>query len=225
MRDQIAILTRPRSDAPGFSCVLADPPWPERGGGKIKRGADRHYELMSVCDIIKMPVASICAPDAHCWMWVTNNYLPDGLRAMSAWGFRYISNVAWGKVSSKTGLAQIGMGQYLRGSHELLLFGVRGKMPPAHRGAGIDARTYCTLQLHERTKHSRKPDTFYDLIEAVSGDVPRIELFGRRVRDGWIAMGNDPSLDELGGLSMDVPKGINELAHNRELLRDFTSRR
>jgi len=23
--------------------ALIDPPWPEQGGGKIKRGADRHY--------------------------------------------------------------------------------------------------------------------------------------------------------------------------------------
>ena len=29
--------------APGYSTVLADPPWPESGGGKVKRGADRHY--------------------------------------------------------------------------------------------------------------------------------------------------------------------------------------
>jgi len=26
---------------------LLDPPWPERGGGKIKRGADRHYDVIT----------------------------------------------------------------------------------------------------------------------------------------------------------------------------------
>ena len=28
-----------------------DPPWLERGGGKIKRGADRHYPVLKVEDI------------------------------------------------------------------------------------------------------------------------------------------------------------------------------
>jgi hypothetical protein len=30
------------------------PPWPEYGGGKIKRGADRHYPLMSLKAIVQL---------------------------------------------------------------------------------------------------------------------------------------------------------------------------
>lgn len=30
-----------------YKTIYIDPPWPERGGGKIKRGADRHYALIS----------------------------------------------------------------------------------------------------------------------------------------------------------------------------------
>lgn len=40
-----------------FRTILIDAPWPERGGGKIKRGADRHYPLMSVPKIMALPVA------------------------------------------------------------------------------------------------------------------------------------------------------------------------
>lgn len=202
--------------------MLADPPWPERGGGKVKRGADRHYELMSTSDIISLPVATICAPDAHCWMWVTNNYLEHGLRAMGAWGFRYVTNVAWGKV--KGGKAQIGIGQYLRGSHELLLFGVRGKLPPQHRGKGIPASVYCSLQLHERTKHSRKPDAIYETVEAVSPS-PRVELFARATRPGWTSIGNDDSLEGDDAFVGDVGSAINHLAHDRHMLRAFTTGR
>lgn len=204
--------------------MLADPPWPERGGGKIKRGADRHYGLMSVGDIVRLPVATICAPNAHCWIWVTNNYLPAGLRAMEAWGFRYVTNVAWGKVKRKTGKVQIGIGQYLRGSHELLLFGVRGKLPPQHRGTDIPASVFCSLQLHERTKHSRKPPAIYDTIEAVSGAGPRVELFARDVHPGWHAIGREETLNDKGGFTSDVGSAINALAHDRELLRSLTRR-
>lgn len=49
-----------------YKTIYADPPWPEHGGGKIKRGADRHYQLMSVKDIIALPVASLADPEgAH----------------------------------------------------------------------------------------------------------------------------------------------------------------
>ena len=34
-----------------YKTILADPPWQEQGGGKIKRGADKHYPLMKTKDI------------------------------------------------------------------------------------------------------------------------------------------------------------------------------
>ena len=37
-----------------YRTVYADPPWPEYGGEKIKRGADRHYPLMSLKAIIQL---------------------------------------------------------------------------------------------------------------------------------------------------------------------------
>lgn len=33
-----------------FQCISIDYPWPERGGGRIKRGADRHYSLCKAED-------------------------------------------------------------------------------------------------------------------------------------------------------------------------------
>lgn len=74
-----------------YGTIYADPPWKERGGGKIKRGADRHYPLMSTKDIMALDVPSIAADDCHLYLWVTNNFLPDGLKVMEAWGFRPIN--------------------------------------------------------------------------------------------------------------------------------------
>ena len=76
---------------------MLDPPWPERGGGKIKRGADRHYPLMSIKDIIALPVGKIADDNAHMYLWVTNNFLKDGLDCMEAWGFRYVTMITWMK--------------------------------------------------------------------------------------------------------------------------------
>lgn len=172
-----------------FQTVSLDPPWPEHGGGKIKRGADRHYPLVPVkhmCGVISLaePWPRV-ARDAHMYMWVTNNYLPDGLGLMRDLGFRYVTNIAWIKDRS-------GLGQYFRGKHELILFGVRGD------GIGIrtDRRDLDTV-LDEggfveapRGKHSAKPTCFHELIEARSPG-PYLEMFARSQRDGWTSWGNE----------------------------------
>jgi N6-adenosine-specific RNA methylase IME4 len=168
-----------------FATVLADPPWKEQGGGKVKRGADRHYPLMNTPQIIECMQGQLTgrvADDAHMFLWVTNNFLPDGLEVMEACGFRYVTNIVWAKT-------RFGIGQYFRGKHELCLFGVRG--------SGYAVRTECRDlssllgdRLIEPTAHSRKPDDIHELIEARSIG-PYIELFARRPRAGWVSWGNE----------------------------------
>lgn len=198
---QESFLVNPR--LPKFRCVLMDPPWMERGGGKSKRGADKHYPLMKTPDIIRTVTG--CAEwhnvesDAHCWIWATDNFLDDALVVMKACGFRYLRTAVWVKVkkdaaaSSMLGAAprlenqilQIGLGQYLRGSHELLLLGTRGRaqVPPPERRPP-------SVIFAPRTQHSRKPGESYTLIESVSPG-PRLELFARRPRKGWTVWGNE----------------------------------
>jgi N6-adenosine-specific RNA methylase IME4 len=77
-----------------YKTIYCDPAWNEVGGGKIKRGADRHYTLMKTKDIKKLPVQSIADDDCWLFMWVTNNFLKDGLDVMEYWGFRYVTNLA-----------------------------------------------------------------------------------------------------------------------------------
>ena len=212
------LITKKTERPVGFSTILADPPWPESGGGKSKRGADKHYKLMKVGDIVSLPVETIAAHNAHLWMWTTNNYLEPALRAMSAWGFRYVTNVVWGKF--KDDKVQVGLGQYFRGSHELLLFGVRGRLP-SQAPRGTKARAISTLQLHPRGAHSSKPEAFYDLIETVSPPA-RIELFARAPRLGWSSIGDSDALVAEDCIRGDVADGINHLAHDREELRSLT---
>ncbi len=177
-----------------FATQLMDPPWPENGGGKCKRGADRHYPTMSVRSIYQTIVTCPVwrpADDAHLYMWVTNNYLPDGLRLMSDLGFRYVTNICWVKDKS-------GLGQYFRGQHELMLFGVRGDGYAVRTGQRDlttveDSLADDILIGHTRGKHSAKPEVFRELIEARSKG-PYVEIFARSKRPGWTVWGNDPAL-------------------------------
>ncbi|MDD3890528.1 MAG: MT-A70 family methyltransferase [Syntrophomonadaceae bacterium] len=163
-----------------YSTIYADPPWMESGGGKIKRGADRHYQLMKTAEIMAMPVQKISAENCHLYLWTTNNFLPDALRVMESWGFRYITNITWVK-------DRIGLGQYFRGLTEHCLFGVKGKLPyKIIDGKRLQGKTAI---IAPKTIHSQKPLEMYEMIEAVSYP-PFIELFARNQRDNWDGWGN-----------------------------------
>lgn len=167
-----------------YATILADPPWLERGGGKIKRGADRHYPLMHTKDICILSVGSLALPDAHLYLWVTNNFLPDGLEVMKAWGFRYITCITWAK-------DKIGLGQYFRGQTEQCLFGVRGN--PGYKLNESGGRCQgTTLITAPRGEHSAKPTALRAMIERVSRR-PYLELFAREQVAGWDVWGNEVS--------------------------------
>jgi N6-adenosine-specific RNA methylase IME4 len=142
-----------------YQIIYADPPWPEHGGGKIKRGADRHYPLMSVNEIKSLPVEKIALENCHLYLWVTNNYLPAGLEVMKAWGFTYKTTITWGK-------DRIGLGQYFRGLTEHCLFGTKGKIPyKIVNGKRSQGRT---LFIAPKTFLSAKPEAMREMIGKVS---------------------------------------------------------
>ncbi len=165
-----------------YKTVYSDPAWPERGGGKIKRGADRHYSLMTVKEIAALPVQDLADGEGcHLYLWVTNNYFPAGLEVITAWGFRYVTMITWSK-------DKIGLGQYFRGMTEHCLFAVRGKLPykiiNGKRQQGV------TGFYAPKGRHSEKPAEMRRMIERVSY-APRIELFARQKLPGWDAWGNE----------------------------------
>lgn len=184
-----------------FACLLADPPWLERGGGKSKRGADRHYPLAATRDIPRIIRSSglfVPAEHAHFWCWVTDNFLEDGLFVMRELGFRYVRTMCWVKASDEAELAagdgQVGLGQYLRGQHELCLFGVHGK--GQHPSVRTEHRDIPSVVYGRRGRHSAKPESSYEAIERVSRG-PRVEFFARSQRPGWTSWGNDTAVAEV----------------------------
>lgn len=143
------------------------------------------YPTMSLDEICNLPVEAIVGDPAHLYLWVPNALLPEGLKVMDHWGFKYKSNIIWYKVRKDGGPDRRGVGFYFRNVTEMLLFGVRGK----------NARTLAPGRSQEniistkKREHSRKPDEQYEIIERCSfGE--RIELFARGPREGWLGWGN-----------------------------------
>ncbi len=178
--------------AGGFQTVLADPPWRfQNRTGKVApehRRLDR-YSTLDLDSICALPVRDVIAKNAHLYLWVPNALLPDGLRVMEEWGFRYVSNVVWAKRRKDGGPDGRGVGFYFRNVTELLLFGVRGSMrtlaPASSQVNMIETR---------KREHSRKPDEQYDLIESCSPG-PHLEMFARQAQPGWTAWGDESGTD------------------------------
>jgi N6-adenosine-specific RNA methylase IME4 len=176
-----------------FGTVLADPPW--RFVNRTGKVAPEHrrlsrYPTMELDEICALPVAEFLDDRAHCYLWVPNALLPEGLQVLQAWGFDYKSNIVWHKVRKDGGSDGRGVGFYFRNVTELLLFGTRGRnartLAPGRRQVNM-------LQTRKR-EHSRKPDEQYGLIEECSWGA-YLELFGRGVRDGWTVWGNQADED------------------------------
>ncbi|MYB15772.1 MAG: S-adenosylmethionine-binding protein [Chloroflexi bacterium] len=176
-----------------YSTVLADPPW--RFINRTGKVAPEHrrlsrYETLSVEEICQLPVEPNLTETAHCYLWVPNALLPEGLRVLAAWGFTYKTNLIWHKVRKDGGSDGRGVGFYFRNVTELVLFGTRGRnartLDPGRRQVNLIAS--------RKREHSRKPDELYSVIEGCS-NAPYLELFGRGKRPNWTVWG-DQAIDD-----------------------------
>lgn len=176
-----------------YGTILADPPWQfQNRTGKVAPEHKRlmRYPTMDLDEICNLPVEKIAAEPSHLYLWVPNALLPDGLRVMESWGFRYVSNIIWHKIRKDGGSDGRGVGFYFRNVTEVLLFGVRGK-----NARTLDAgRRQVNMIQSRKREHSRKPDEQYEVIESCSWG-PRIELFSRGTRPNWTVWGNQADDD------------------------------
>lgn len=171
-----------------FGAVLADPPW--RFLNRTGKVAPEHkrlsrYDTMTWQEIAALPVADVAASKSHCYLWVPNALLAEGMQVLEAWGFTYKTMLVWHKVRRDGGSDGRGVGFYFRNVTEPVLFGVRGKLRTLDAG-----RTQVNLLATRKREHSRKPDELYPIIEACSPG-PFLELFARYPQPGWVAWGNE----------------------------------
>ena len=169
--DLIALI----NDGQTFGTIYADPPWLYDNQG-TRAATGNHYTGLTVDALCDLPVGKLAAPDAHLHMWTTNGFLFEAPRIFASWGFEFRSTFVWVK-------RQMGIGNYWRNSHEILLTAIRG-----------DAKRFKVRNLKSwlecgRGRHSSKPDQVADMLERASPG-PRVELFGRRRRPGWVVWGD-----------------------------------
>ncbi len=161
-------------DGQKFGCVLADPFAADPAGKPL---AQRFEEICA------LPVADHMEDRAHCYLWVPNARLPEGMKVLQSWGFKYTSNIVWQKSASDEAQLQIDDGEVFADTTALLLFGIRGKNVRTLAPARSTVNFIPPAAVGE-TGASGKPDAQYHIIERCSWG-PFLELFGHGARDGW----------------------------------------
>ena len=167
-----------------YQIIYADPPWRYDFSKDNADKIENHYPTMSVEEICNLKVPS--DDNSVLYLWATAPKLLEALQVMKAWGFTYKTQAIWNK-------EWIGMGYWFRGQHELLLVGTKGKFsPPIYRVGSV--------YNERRTKHSKKPAYFRELINKSFPNATKIELFARPPKDllfedksykGWDVWGNE----------------------------------
>jgi N6-adenosine-specific RNA methylase IME4 len=158
-----------------YDVISIDPPWPY--GREYDPSTSRvanPYPEMSIEEIgnINLPIKD----DAVLLLWTTHKFLPDSFQLLEKWGFNYKATMVWDK-------KQIGMGAWFRMQCEFCVVGIKGK--PIWENT-----TYSEIISERRREHSRKPDSFFELINRICYG-KKLEYFSREAREGWDIFGND----------------------------------
>ena len=146
-----------------------------------------------------LPVAELADRDCALFLWITLPKLREAWTVMEAWGFQYSTTAfVWVKLNPKADTLFWGQGYWTRANAELCLLGTKGC--PKRQ-----ARNIHQVILSRREEHSKKPEEARRRIEALLGDLPRVELFARRPAPGWDVWGNlvectadGPSMEKQG---------------------------
>ena len=172
-----------------YDIVYSDPPWQQTKGGKRKarplQGKSLDYPTMDMESIkeIHRTVFEHASEKHNVFMWTIDKYLHETEQMMNELGYNLHARFIWDK---ENGIAPAFTVRY---SHEYLLwFYKKGRiLMPINEMRG----KYTTVLREPATKHSKKPECAYKMIEDMFPDATKIELFARNERDGWNCWGNE----------------------------------
>ena len=183
-----------------YQIIYADPAWNYNsrmalGKGAAKSSAEDYYNVMSIEDIMALPIKEISAKDCILFIWVTMPKLNEVFKVINAWGFEYKTcGFVWVKRNkvfsdernkNRNGIDDfMGQGRWVRQNAELCLIATKGK--PKRISAKVRQIIYQPIQ-----EHSKKPNEVRERIVELIGDLPRIELFSRQETEGWDVWGNE----------------------------------
>lgn len=174
-----------------YDIVYTDPPWKQSKGGKKavrpnSSGKDLDYQTMSIeqiAELHKSVFDNNVNKKHNVFMWTIDKYLHQTEEMMKNFGYNLHARMIWDKING------IPAAFTVRYSHEYLLwFYKKGDiLMPSDETRG----KYSTVLREMVTKHSKKPECAYEMIEDMFPNASKLEMFARNERTGWDSWGNE----------------------------------
>ena len=171
-----------------YRTIVIDPPWkiqmaPKTLFTKSGLATKLPYNTMTDQEILKFPINDFADESCLLFLWTIHSKIRFAFDMLDQWNFKYIATGVWYKHGQITSNGiQFGTEFYLI----------------AYRGKRVDLLKYVApMPIHisvNRTRHSEKPQKFYDILLKHT-PAPRIDIFGRRRHYGFDAYGDQVEAD------------------------------
>ena len=172
-----------------YGLIYADPPWKQSKGGKKSvrensSGKPLDYPTCSLDEIKEhLGLATESTTEnSILFLWTIDKYLFEAQQIAESLGYKLHARMIWDKV---TGIPAAFTVRY---GHEYLLYMYKGKLTPVAKNERGKIHTVFRERV---TKHSKKPDIAYEIIERLYPNLKKLEMYARETRDGWDSFGNE----------------------------------
>lgn len=172
-----------------YDLIYADPPWKQSKGGKKSvrensSGEPLDYPVCSLDEIKEhLSLATAASGDnSILFLWTIDKYLFEAQEIAESLGYKLHARMIWDKV---TGIPAAFTVRY---GHEYLLYMYKGKLTPV---AKEERGKIHTVFREKVTKHSKKPEIAYEIIERLYPHLRKLEMYARNTRPGWDCFGNE----------------------------------
>ncbi len=162
-----------------YQVYVIDPPWQykRKYDPQSSRVASPYKEVNT--EIILTQLKDKLKPykDSIMFLWTTHRFIWDAKMVLDKLGFIYKACLVWNK-------EKIGMGSWFRMQCEFCLFAVKGKPKWSNT-------IYRDIITERRREHSRKPESFYDMVRELTPDMKRAYIFTRENIQGFDGSGDE----------------------------------
>jgi mRNA m6A methyltransferase catalytic subunit len=178
---------KPMYEHTKFDVIMMDPPW-QLATANPTRGVSLGYSQLTDQHIADLPIPQL-QENGFLFVWVINAKYQWCLNQFKKWGYEFVDEIAWVKVTNSRRLAK-SHGFYLQHAKEVCLVARRGKDPP---GTTLNGKTASDVIFAARRGQSQKPTEIYELIEQLVPNGKYLEIFARKnnLRDFWVSVGNE----------------------------------
>jgi len=176
---------KPLADACQIDVIMMDPPW-QLATANPTRGVSLSYSQLTDESIANLPLRQL---QSHglLFVWVINAKYQWTLNQFKRWGYTFVDEIVWVKVTNSRRLAK-SHGFYLQHAKEVCLVARKGNTPP-----GLVAGIGSDIIFSQRRGQSQKPTEIYELIERLVPNGKYLEIFARKnnLRNYWVSVGNE----------------------------------